>query len=704
MPELLLSIPVAALILLACHEAGRLICAPFRADDLALDRLDSLLLRLAVGFVGVEFVVTLLASIGVLKPAILWVLALALGVSAVVDGRRSLSDAGRSLGSVLRDSTRLPLNAILLTVTVVALLMDFALTCVPTTAWDALTYHYPLPAIWLQAGGFVPRFDICYSELPCASEMLFALAFGLGGISSDGTGIGALAANHLTWAAGLLACLGLLSIGRRLGASASNDSPLKQPWDSWTPGLIATAAFLSLPIMYVEEMEGGYIENFLVFLSLVMLALLLDFRTEKRPSQVLLIGILGGGLLASKHTSLLLDALVLLILIAWIVRLPAKQRPWRALLLAVLVCLVIPFPWYFKSNLQTGDPAWPFVSAMLHPDEPLPDIMYWSNPNVHRSLWGFIAYIPRLTWDESLVQIDFRLLSWYFLPLLPFAMFWSLYPRGCRTIGLIAWVLIMLIYLLAPGEPRYMLVAWALYAALGAWGLLHLLRRFPWLTRLVLPVLLIIPIGLSLVDRTKEVNRRVPTIIGIATVDEYFDKSYDIWPLLRFINEETEPDAGVVMIEPRILHVRRDYRIWYPFPTPYTETRYYRLNRNVLWQWRDQGIEYVVLTYGPNYRALALDAAYRRYRPEEYGAAPLFPELPAWVLRRATYAEQGLVLEEDGKPRMSWAALESRIREFDVRTIFLLDSLHASGYLEPVFVDEKAGAVFRVIQPGSNRR
>ncbi|MCK4721548.1 hypothetical protein KAU08_12845, partial [bacterium] len=433
-----------------------------------------------------------------------------------------------------RESIKIPLNAILVWVIVLTLLMDFILTMVPTTAWDALTYHYPLPMQWIRDGGFVFNPGNCYSELPMASEMMFAFAFGLGGISDNGLGAGHLAANHLTWFAGFLSILGFMAIGRKIGPGLV---PVKfkaeSIWNSWTPGLLASIAFLSLPIVFVEEMEGGYIENFIVFLSVTILIALLYFRDTKSEKLIAVVGILSGGLLGSKHSNIFLCALVLIILIIWMIN--SRDRPgsrygWKFIVFAILLAVLIPFPWWLKSYIHTGDPAWPFLTKLLNPDAMVPDIMYWSNPNVERSAWGFLTYIPRLTWDVSLVQLDFRLLTWYFLPLLPFAVHWTIYEKNARPIGIITWLLILVIYLLAPGEPRYLLAVWGIYIALGAWSLLKLLDRIPWITKFLLPALLILPIGFSLVARTGEVNNRIPTIFGAASIEDYFRKSYDIWP------------------------------------------------------------------------------------------------------------------------------------------------------------------------------
>jgi len=691
MPGNFLSIPLAILLILAIHEAGRLVLRIFAKEDILSDPLDAFLLRLAGGYIFIGFLMSILGHLHIYMSWIFWLILIALLVSTGLFGRSTIGNSCRALTGFVRSSSTPAINRILLVILAVTLVMDFVLTMVPTTAWDSLTYHYPLPSIWLKTGGFIPVPGNCYSELPCGSEMIFLFGFGLGGLDESNIGVGHLVANHMTWLTGVFAVLSLVSISRKLGSSVKT---FNSTWDAWTPGLIAALAFLSLPITFVEEMEGGYIENFLVFFSIVMLICLIEFRRNRNHSILAIIGLLAGGLLAAKHTSILLNAPVLLILLT-LIGTNGNSKQYLNLLLAVVIAVIIPLPWYLKSYLHTGDMAWPFISEIILKKQDVPEIMYWSNPNVNRSALGFLWYIPRLTWDESLTQFDFRLLSWYFLPLLPFAIFWSFKNAISRTIGLLTWLMILFIYLLAPGEPRYMLAAWGLYAGLGAWGLLVFLKKFRWVTIYILPILLLLPICFSLVDRTREVNNRLPTIIGAAGVEEYFEKSLDIWPIVKFVNEETDEESSVIMVDPRVFYIQKPYTIWYPFHTPVTEGWDDLNNTNeLITSWIDLNVEHVVISYGPNYRAIAIRDALRKESAINYTLDFPTPEIPSWVFKRASYAESVLYLDEEGYARIQ-PADGFEIMDFDVKSIFQLEALYRD-YMTQVYTDDKIGAIFRL--------
>lgn len=709
MPELLISIPVAFIIIIACHEAGRLTLRIVSKSQLPLEPLDLSLATLAAGYVSLEFIIALLGHLHLLKYSIFWSLMAVLLLSALIFGKGSLKVTRQAFISLLNDHKQLPLNLMLFSLILLALFMDFMLTCTPTTAWDALTAHYPLPLIWLKAGGFVPVPDICYSEYPMASEMLFLLAFGLGSIPPSSTGAGALAANHITWFTGLLGIFSFLSLSLKIAPSSAIHSG-RFLWDKHTPGLITACAFLSLPIVYIEEMEGGFIENFLIFLSITMLSLLLNFKQERRFTLLIVIGILAGGLLASKHSSLFITTVILLILIVWNLRIKDANGAyrWGMLGLAFIIALIPPSIWYIKSFLHTGDPAYPFISSLLNPDAPLPDIMYWSNPNVNRTLTGFLFYIPSLTWDESLVQHKFRLLSPYFIILMPFSLWWSISRPGARTIGLITWILILVIYILAPGEPRYILDAWVLFASLGACGLLSFIQNPTWLASCMLAILLAIPITSSLVDRTKEINNRIPTILGISSIETYMAKSFDIFPLISYVNNAAGRDQGVIMVDPRIQYVEKPYKILYPFPTEPTAHWLTLPDEELVAEWKSANLEYLLISYGANYRAIALiltEIAANdnlKGKPSYELANQILDQAP-WIVVRASYAEPTLnaflvdINHTNAKKEITGRS--DRLSHFDCVFIKRILSLYEKEYLEVVFTDPRSGFVFRIKYP-----
>ena len=244
-----------------------------------------------------------------------------------------------------------------------------------------------------------------------------------------------------------------------------------------------------------------------------------------------------------------------------------------------------------------------------------------------------------------------------------------------------------------------MLAAWGLYASLGAWCVFHLFRQDALVARTIVPILLILPIALSLVHRTQEVNRRVPSIIGAAPVESYYEASFDIYPLVRFINEETPTDSGVVMLEPRVFYIERPYIIWYPFPTEPTYDWPDLEPVELLHRWQSENMGYVLVTYGPNYRALSI--AYADGLPDASpGLSDFITDLPDWVKLRATYAENVIGFHDMGDLTTIPNWQDERSTDiFDVRSIQIIYELERLGYLKPAFQDPRSGIVFQIVYP-----
>ncbi|MCK4720280.1 hypothetical protein KAU08_06455, partial [bacterium] len=110
MPELFLSIPLALLIILACHEAGRLI---LRILDLPPQPINRAIFKFALGLIAIEFVLSILGITGLLLNWLMWLLLIGLLASALKFGRESISSTVSALKSIWRESVKIPLNAIL---------------------------------------------------------------------------------------------------------------------------------------------------------------------------------------------------------------------------------------------------------------------------------------------------------------------------------------------------------------------------------------------------------------------------------------------------------------------------------------------------------------------------------------------------------------------------------------------------------------
>ncbi|MCK4719301.1 hypothetical protein KAU08_01505, partial [bacterium] len=194
-----------------------------------------------------------------------------------------------------------------------------------------------------------------------------------------------------------------------------------------------------------------------------------------------------------------------------------------------------------------------------------------------------------------------------------------------------------------------------------------------------------------------EINMRIPTIIGMASVEDYFEKSYDIWDVVKYINEETEEDARIVLIEPRNMYVQRDFTIWYPFPTELTD-EWGRIDyRNLYSSWLGDEIDYIVLTFGPNFRALSM--VHFKSNPEPLQYPENIPDYftPWWLRKQAAYLEPNLQFPESNQSEYRDPPPESRINSYDILSMHNLTMLAGEGYIEPVFLDDYTGLIYRIV-------
>ena len=210
----------------------------------------------------------------------------------------------------------------------------------PVTNNDALTYHFPAAAQWLQRG----RIDVfptwffnpanAYSPLAGSAWVAWLMVpFG-----SD------VLARFVQVPAVLCVGLGVYRLGRQRSATPT------------AAALAAAAAVLCRPLFTAALM--GKDDLFVAFTFVATLVALAPDRTRERfgPARV---GLALGLLLATKYTALLAVPLLL----------PAVRRPhgigrWTV---AVTITVAIAGPWYARNWLATGNPLFPLdLSQVFH--------------------------------------------------------------------------------------------------------------------------------------------------------------------------------------------------------------------------------------------------------------------------------------------------------------------------------------------------
>ena len=680
------------------HLLGRWFSRGLRLD-LDDDPIHSFLITNALGMILLSGIAFFLLAAGVGYQLLFAGIVYIGGLAGFIRTRKQFFNAFREINRVVFDAKK-PLRRLFGYLIVFFLLLTFYMALAPSTAWDGLTYHYPLPAQWIDANSFKIIPEIIYSNFPSSAELIFIYGFAA---YSD------ITANLLTWYAGFLCILFLFHFGsRHLSPEA---------------GLGAGIILLSYPVVFIEELQGGYIDLIQAFYILALLDMLSNWAEKGDHKHILLAALFSGFTLCIKHSGLLTFAFAFLYIpYIGINKLMPHKRVLSAMLLFVLITWLLPLGWYIKSYAYTGNPVYPFLYHNFGGTfSSAPDIMYWANPNIEIGPVTTILYPILATFDVSMVQLPFRLLPPSILALIPF-LFLRL-RRSTFTGMTIAYVIyfILLISILEPGEPRYNLGAWALLGMLGLDSAFRFSAKAKWFGRVVIPLLIIIPLAVGSVDISRRyLNSRHEVIWGGQSKVEDSSgnnkyKRLDCYPIINEINKLTAENNGrVLLAEPRVfaLDSHVDYIIAYPFQT------------ENLWDWdsvkpvdipgllREYGIKYIAITHGPNYRGNC-EAWFITQNRTEVGLDNTYAHQPrkiigmgsAYFQTLASYANPHISIDDkqgwepmlryDGRFKDINELFESK-GNIDVKLPAAINWCARKGYLEQILLDP-AGVVYEVV-------
>lgn len=499
----------------------------------------------------------------------------------------------------------------------------------PTTTWDPLDYHYELPRRWLANGHFFQQPGIVYHQFPSSTELHFGWLMAL---HSD------LAANQYTILTILTFLLAAAAIGIRYCSRQAA-----------VVGLLGVAA---LPLVYTEQAQGGVIDCALGTFMLLALWLVLRWRDSRELRYFLMLGLCAGMAVGIKHSGWMIAFFLFGFLV--LDALQRREALGRGLERAIgLGLMVFSFglPWYLKSYTEMGNPVWPFADHLFNgTPKHFADILYWSNPNFTREPWDLVTWWWDVTTRVDLTQYRFRLITPFFLGLLPAAWYVLRDPGPHRPLLAFCAFQIGALLFQAPGEPRYMMPAWALLgmlllygAELGGWTRL----RFG---SLALGLMALGPMAWTLAHLQMESRDRLPFIMGQDTRWESFARRVETAQAIAYIEAHLQPGERVLHGDPRV-YLYRDptvVDIVYPMDHPGVPS-FSREPRRILKQWHERKVRFVTLSAGAHYmgltRATLLEAqkAYPAGPSGHLGIRSAFDGQPPMLFRQESEGTWELV-------------------------------------------------------------
>ncbi|HEX6811738.1 MAG TPA: hypothetical protein VF384_08960 [Planctomycetota bacterium] len=245
-------------------------------------------------------------------------------------------------GSVLRAMQHAPAGVLAVILGAVLLLQLARALLLPPAAWDSLTYHMTLPALWVQHGGYcrwlAPDAWADYSQFPGNGELFTAflvLPFH-----------GDLLANLVNFPFLLLGGAAVHALARDLGASRHAGLLAAALW------CFAPPSFAYLTTQYVDIQTAAQ----------VIAAWLFTVRFLRTRAAV--DGALAGagfGLAAgTKHLALVPLAIGAAIVLLALARERFAGPRWRGIAWFTLAAALASVPWYVRNWIETGNPVFPF--------------------------------------------------------------------------------------------------------------------------------------------------------------------------------------------------------------------------------------------------------------------------------------------------------------------------------------------------------
>tara|TARA_R110001592_G_scaffold164148_6_gene398183 strand:- start:496 stop:2283 length:1788 start_codon:yes stop_codon:yes gene_type:complete len=344
-----------------------------------VDAAEAAAVRLLVGLIPLGWLAIAVGSFSL--SAVQWVAFLISIVSVLVMLRRRTSPGRAPTPS---DVPRSLLEKFSLTALVGAGLLTLVGALAPVTSWDACVAHLALPADYARVGHIFLHPGNVYSGYPHFMHALFAAAF------YNDHGGSELPVSLLNWTFGLLACLAVYSLGRRIGTRQT--------------GVVAAALLATAPV-YMDQAGGVGIDLPFVAYSTGALAAFVAWRDTRQTPWLVVAAVFAGSACGIRHTGYLT---ALLLLVAVVIHGPSGHRT-RCTLVFAGAAFLAALPWFGRTWWVTGNPLFPFLLDYF-PASPIDHIAI-STPGAHESIdrargLSALAFI-RFPWDIIMRPQDY---------------------------------------------------------------------------------------------------------------------------------------------------------------------------------------------------------------------------------------------------------------------------------------------------------
>lgn len=526
--------------LVCIYLLGDYACNKFRIRT--GDRLTGILTAWGLGSGIMIFFTFLLASIRLLYPILYPVLFIVIVIARRNRITQTLSLLRRRL-SISRPWTFIDIS--LLAILFSVLLFVLILASFPPISHDGLSYHLNVPGMYIANHGFEKFRYNTLSNVPFNTEMLYTALLLFGNpirckLLNFIFGLGVLAA--------IYAIAGKYFNGKR--------------------SLWPSAIFL-VNYWTVMTMSNTYVEIVYTFYALMALWMILNWIFEKKNLWLILSAIFSGLAFGCKYTGAYLAFILILFIFASLV--VRKERQYAYLFknvgLFVLITLALASPWLIKNLVYVGNPIFPMFRDILGGKD-------WSAAVNRQFYYGQFGRMLERT------VVDYILLPWNIS--INGGGTWAEYLDKVTPLWLMLAPLLLIFRRKKPAL-KYCLIYAALFFLVWTRSRQQVRDLFP-----IFPVLSIMA-GLSItnisgmMDKYRYKNLKIgfqlflvisliglsaeflseavyflPAATRVEKPEDFLADRVRAYPISQFINDNLEPDAGILfMVENRTFYCRR---------------------------------------------------------------------------------------------------------------------------------------------------
>lgn len=447
----------------------------------------------------------------------------------------------------------------------------------PIWRWDVLSYHFAVPKLYIKAHSIYYIFHSMSSNAPFFSQMLYLTAMVLKS---------PILAKLVSYSFSLIIVLGIISFSKR--------------FFNLYVGLFGALIFFLMPLMMQSSISAGAdvataLFCFVSFYAFVVWFKKLDIRW------LVLSSVMMGVALSTKYFAGIQFLILSAFLVFRLITIKDKELKYKlaCLFLFPLIAFLVFSPWLIKNYLYTGNPVYPLLYSLFGGK-------YLSQTKAMNLAMSGNAFPANLK--------NFVLMPWYltmfspkvsgvmgvgpvflaFLPLL-------LVLKGKKNILLrlllvFSFFAFTIWFFLGGHYVRFIYFIFPLLAIVCAFVINKLISSKVRLLRTFVLLVLLSTLLFNL-NLWAGINLKyVPVVFGFESKEQFHDnlKDHSLYHASQFINENTSPDAKVLLFKDRRGYfINREY-VYYN----YAYTTYFdgvSDDSALLDELRDLGITHVIM-------------------------------------------------------------------------------------------------------------